>query len=246
MIVQLLVDGQTYSIDLSQPLDLSIELGKARCFYAPDVVIQPYEADGFVGSVKAGAPVNYYNVRLNPHGNGTHTECVGHITKEHQNLGDCYTDGYHHLARLLSVQLSHLPNGDSVIAKENLINAGLKSASKALIIRTLPNSNEKLSKDYSLTNPPYFLDEAMAYLVECGVEHLLVDLPSVDREVDQGKLSTHNLFWNTAGILRKHCTITELIFVPDDVQDGQYLLNLQTIPLALDAVPSRPLLYRMY
>jgi hypothetical protein len=41
------------------------------------------------------------------------------------------------------------------------------------------------------------------------------------------------------------CTITELAFVPDDVKDGLYLLNLQVAPFDNDAAPSRPLLFRL-
>jgi len=37
-------------------------------------------------------------------------------------------------------------------------------------------------------------------------------------------------------------TITELIYVPNEVLDGAYLLNLQIAPFESDASPSRPLL----
>src|SRR6185369_11197614 len=100
--------------------------------------------------------------------------------------------------------------------------------------------------------PPYFTAEAMEYIVGRGFKHLLVDLPSIDRLFDEGKLANHRIFWNVergsfevnAGT-RRNSTITELIYVPDVVEDGEYLLNLQIAPFESDASPSRPLLFRL-
>ena len=39
-------------------------------------------------------------------------------------------------------------------------------------------------------------------------------------------------------------TITELIYVPNDVEDGEYLLNIQIAPFESDCAPSRPVLLR--
>jgi hypothetical protein len=41
-------------------------------------------------------------------------------------------------------------------------------------------------------------------------------------------------------------TITELIFVPNEVKDGPYLLNLQTAAFENDATPSRPVIYPIH
>jgi hypothetical protein len=99
--------------------------------------------------------------------------------------------------------------------------------------------------------PPFFAEEAIKLIVELGFKHLLVDLPSIDRLYDEGKLSNHRLFWNiehgsfeTNAGTRMHSTITELIYVPDSVADGQYLLNLQIAPFESDASPSRPVIFK--
>ncbi|MGB0167612.1 MAG: cyclase family protein, partial [Luteibaculum sp.] len=114
----------------------------------------------------------------------------------------------------------------------------------AVIIRTLPNNREKLGKNYSNTNPPYFEPEALAWLREIGVDHVLVDLPSVDREHDGGLLLAHRAFWEKPLDEKgKHRTITELIFVPDNASDGWYWLNLMISSFENDAVPSRPVIY---
>jgi hypothetical protein len=42
-----------------------------------------------------------------------------------------------------------------------------------------------------------------------------------------------------------HASITELIVVPEMLQDGLYLLNLQFAPIESDAAPSRPIVYSL-
>ncbi|MBT8385104.1 MAG: cyclase family protein, partial [Bacteroidia bacterium] len=115
----------------------------------------------------------------------------------------------------------------------------------AVVIRTLPNTNEKMSMKYSHTNPPFLTEEAAIYLREKGIKHLLIDLPSVDKEKDDGKLLAHNAFWNTKGKVRYDATISELIFVPNRVKDGMYMLNIQIAPFENDASPSKPTLYKI-
>jgi kynurenine formamidase len=102
------------------------------------------------------------------------------------------------------------------------------------------------------STPPYFSTEAMEFILSLGIKHMLVDLPSIDRLSDQGKLSNHRIFWNvdqgifeTNAATRKNSTVTELIYVPNEVQDGNYMLNLQIAPFESDASPSRPLLFKI-
>ena len=104
---------------------------------------------------------------------------------------------------------------------------------------------DKKSKQYSNTNPTYLLEEAAEYLKSKNIKHLLIDLPSVDKEKDEGKLLAHNAFWNTKGKLRLDATITEFIYVPNKVKDGCYVLNLQIAPFENDATPSKPVLYKI-
>ena len=92
----------------------------------------------------------------------------------------------------------------------------------------------------------------MQYISELNVKHLLVDMPSIDRIYDEGKLSNHRIFWNveqgsfeTNKKSRINNTVTELIFVSNEIEDGEYLLNLQIAPFAADASPSRPILFRI-
>jgi len=243
MKIELRHKGKNFMADLSQPLDISIPIGQVKCFYAPDVEIKPYQNGDFTGSVKAGAPVNFFNVFFNPHGNGTHTECMGHISLDHQSVNEEIKQ-YHFIAKLVSIELED-KQGDQLVTLSRFKEIFSGSMPEALILRSLPNHLDKLRQDYSGTNPPYLEEKLVQYLVENGVKHLLLDLPSVDREEDGGELKAHKAFWNYPQTDRLDCTITELIYVPDEIEDGLYLLNLQFAPFDLDASPSKPVLYAM-
>ena len=117
-------------------------------------------------------------------------------------------------------------------------------------IRTLPNEAAKKSRDYSDLIPPYFTREAMQWLVEKRIEHLVVDVPSVDRSHDEGRLVGHRLFFGLppgsqarGDAARSRATITELAFIPDEVPDGPCILSLAVPALGGDAVPSQPIVY---
>jgi arylformamidase len=236
------------SIDISYPIDISIGLhtgfGQINAWHAPPVRIQPVKAGDFVGSVKLGGPVNFMNVQFNPHGNGTHTECVGHISKEDYYVHECIKD-YFYLAELISVYPTLLENGDKIIDTTHLSMISHRGKAKGIIIRTLPNDETKLERQYSESNPPYISNAAMMMIVDAGYDHLLIDTPSVDREYDDGKLACHHIFWNYPENPQTHRSITELIYVPDTVKDGLYLVQNQIINLKMDAVPTSPMLHRI-
>jgi len=153
----------------------------------------------------------------------------------------------HFPAMLLSVYPELKDNGDRVIDMRTfeLLDDPKGKLPEALIIRTLPNSDEKLQRIYSGTNPPYVSASFLQEIVKRGVKHLLIDLPSVDREEDDGKLEGHKAFWGIGGDIEKFNTITELIYAPTMIKDGLYLLQMSICPLEMDASPSKPLLYNI-
>ena len=239
--------GKTYRADLTNPLDISIPLRSGtenpNCYYAPSPEINTIRDGDFIGSVKEGGQVNHRTVLLTPHGNGTHSECYGHISDDHNaTLNQCLRQ-FHFLAQVISVTLSNNAQGDQIIDWSAVSSALSPERPPALVLRTLPNQPEKQVQQYSGSNPPYLTAELTAALAREGVEHLLVDLPSLDPEVDGGKLAAHKAFWGYPDQTRCGSTITELIFVPDQVKDGLYLLNLQITSLENDASPSKPILY---
>ncbi len=238
---------EIYSVDLSAPLDISIPLtgdvSNVNAWYIEQPRIEAHREGDFVGKVTEGASTNFNDIWFNPHAHGTHTECVGHITEEFHSVNQNLKK-YFFLAEVITIA-PEKQKGDFVISKKQLQYAIRNSKAEAIVIRTMPNLREKLNKQYSNSNPPYILEEAARYLVELGIIHLLIDLPSVDKERDNGELLAHNAFWNTNGPMRKHATITEFIFVDNAIKDGSYLLNLQVAPFENDASPSRPVLYKI-
>lgn len=249
MIASIFHKGKDYKVDLFQPIDISMPLyGDKSCasaWYVEPMKLEPVRMGDWVGDVSQGGSVNFRTVTFNPHGNGTHTECVGHISKEFVTINECLKR-FMFVAELITVLPVMLDNGDFVITKKQLQAALEGSRPEALVLRTLSNSDDKKHMQYSNTNPPYILEEAILYLNELGVEHLLFDLPSVDKEVDGGALSAHHAFWHYPQDTQFNKTITELIYVPNDIFDGAYILNLQIASFENDASPSKPVLYKVF
>ena len=248
MIATIEYNSRKYKIDLSKPLDISIAIDTSKenvnAWYLDDPKIFPVSDGDWVGSVQKGADVNFNNIQFNPHSHITHTECVGHITEEVYSVNKELSK-FFFLAEVVTIAPEQLKNKDFVISKKQLQNVLGNKKRDAIVIRTLPNLSDKKSMRYSNTNPTYLLEEAAIYLREKGIEHLLIDLPSVDKEKDEGKLLAHNAFWNTKGKIRMQATITEFIFVPNTVKDGAYFLNLMIAPFENDATPSKPTLYEI-
>lgn len=236
--------NQEEYIDTSKPIDISIEMtNKALGLVAwgqDAPKMEPVRDENFIGSIKEGGVVNFNNIMFNPHAHITHTECCGHITKDFFSINDVLKT-YFFEAQLITMEPEGTKN--KLITLNQIKEINLREGVKALVIRTLPNKEEKLTANYTNTNPP-FLDVNIAnYLINIGVEHLLVDLPSVDQERDEGELAFHHAFWNVPLKPNTTRTITEFIYVPDDVCDGNYILELQVSPMKNDASPSRPVLY---
>jgi len=216
------------------------------------------EAGDIVGDTRRGGSCNFESYTFIPHCNGTHTECVGHITNERISVRDCLQDVF--IPAVLVSVAPEVKDDEPLIGSQSIRLAlekiGIARPPESggltgLIIRTLPNDDSKLSRQYLEQIPPYLTADAMEYIVEFGINHLLVDLPSIDRIYDEGKLANHRIFWSVwpgsfeiSEFTKVNSTITELIYVPNEVEDGEYLLNLQIAPFASDASPSRPVIFR--
>ncbi len=247
MIATLKHNEQTYTIDLSKPLDISIPLRASKknvnAWYIDEPKIEPVTNGDWIGKVSKGAPVNFNNIAFNPHAHGTHTECVGHITPEFYSINDTLQQFYF-IAEVVSIT-PQKQGDDFVITKDHIKNVITSDQIEALIIRTLPNIENKPDKQYSNTNWPYLTKDAATYIREQNIKHLLIDLPSVDKEKDNGKLLAHKAFWHYPEATRHDATITEMIYVKDSIVDDIYLLNIQIASFENDASPSKPILYHL-
>ena len=274
MKISIEINNQTYKIDSEKPLDISIPLkfngAQPNAYGVEKAVSKPCEAGEIIGDTRGGGSCNFEQITFIPHCNGTHTECVGHITNERISVHDCLKDAFIPAA-LISVEPEDIDKTNETYAIKIIENNKLITRklienaleiqnskfkiqnSEGLIVRTLPNDESKLTREYLEIIPPFFSTEAIKFIVESGVKHLLVDMPSIDRIFDEGKLSNHRIFWNIEAEKfelneqsLKNNTITELIFVPNSIADGFYLLNLQIAAFATDASPSRPILFEIF
>ena len=241
-------NSRIYTIFVDQPIDISIPLRASKdnvnAWYLPPPQIYPTKLKNWTGSVKSGAAVNFNSIEFNPHAHGTHTECLGHITEKAYSINSCLKQ-FLFVSEVITV-VPEKSDTDLIISEKQLRYAIGNKKREAVVIRTLPNTKDKLSRQYANSNPPYLSEAAAIYLKNKGVKHLLIDLPSVDKEKDNGQLLAHKAFWDLNGVPRIEATITELIYVPNTVKDGKYILNLLIAPFQNDASPSKPVLYRLF
>lgn len=264
--VEARIAGRILRTDSARYIDLSIPVSfqdeGLSAFGVPPASVRTVETGRFTGDTSRGGSCNVKEYRITPHCHGTHTECVGHIVDQEISVTEVFRDTWIP-ATLISITpekgeepaesySSGKEEGDLLITRrhlaEKLGHLNDEDFHQALIIRTLPNSSAKKNQQY--VSAPYFSSEAMTEIARRKINHLLVDVPSVDRMDDQGKLSNHRLFWEVPPgsrdlkqVRAPHRTITELIFVLDEAHDGYYLLNLQIAPFLGDAAPSRPLIF---
>lgn len=269
MIISIELENQTCKFDGDKPFDISIPLrfngAQPNAYGVEKAASQACEAEGIVGDTRRGGSCNFEQIKFIPHCNGTHTECVGHLTRERISVNDCLKDAFV-LSALISVEPVNAKqtnekysiglNENDRLITEKILKESLQKIEnenlQSLIIRTLPNDKNKLSQTYLEDIPPFFSTEAMQFVREIGVRHLLVDLPSIDRIFDEGKLSNHRIFWNieegsfeTNEQTLINSTITELIYVPNEIKDGIFFLNLQIPSFVADAAPSRPVIFKI-
>lgn len=267
MNIQFEKNGRTYAAQASSGTSIAIALdfdGKQpNHFGVGQAKRRPVTVGDFVGSTSKGAGCNVDVIELIPHCNGTHTESVGHIVNQPVPVAKLAQESFF-LAQLITLKPTNGHEGnsydpeldavDQIVTEKQLreaIGDSKPGIFDALIVRTAPNDAGKLSRIYGNdAMPAFFSSEAMEVVIEIQIQHLLVDLPSVDRMHDDGKLSNHHLYWNVEhgkkelnSKTRVDNTITEMIYVPDELQDGIYLLNLQVAPFGCDAAPSRPILF---
>jgi arylformamidase len=257
----------SYLVDYEQAKSIAIPLDfdglQPNHFGVPDATESTYEADGFVGNTERGGSCNVTTISTVPHCNGTHTETVHHIVDQPVLINDVLPKRLM-VAVVVSVKPVSAKNTtesyrpvmaatDRVLTRDDLERCSIESELPldAIVIRTLPNDSNKKRFRYGNDNEPaFFTIEAMEWIVEKGFEHLLVDMPSIDKMYDQGKLTCHHLFWNVpegthalTEMSWTHKTITEMIFVPDEIIDGVYALQCHAPSFCLDAAPSNPILF---
>ena len=250
MLGTLLHKGCMFKVDFFKPIDISIPAKASetsvRAWYQPPMRSTPVRMDQWIGSVAEGGHVNFNDLTINPHAHCTHTESVGHLTSELYSVHHIFKR-YFFLANLVTLLPRIKPgNQDLIICGSDLQLDSSVWPAEALVVRTLGNSLAKMHQNYSHTNPPYVDEDFISKLHTQGIEHLLIDLPSIDPESDGRALLRHRQFWNMPQQSASNKTLTELVYIPNSIPDGSYLLELQLAPIENDASPSRPILYKVF
>ncbi|CAI8198159.1 MAG: Kynurenine formamidase [Flavobacteriaceae bacterium] len=238
--IRLTIEKVEYVFDETLGIDLSRAVGSGvNAWYIGSPQMGPLEVGGAVYSVSSGAAVNFDQINFAPHAHGTHTETFGHID-DNQLLIEELRLPLFIPCKLIRPSLETI-DGDQVLTEEALNRCDYQGV-KALVVRL--NSSKEYPVNYDHTNWPYLSESATKRLVEAGVEHLVLDVPSIDKEKDQGALLSHRAFWKGSESTRSSATITEFAQIPADLSAGSYLLQLQVAPILSDAAPSRPILFK--
>jgi len=267
MMIKISHHDSEYEIDSSQSVDLSIPYnfnGKQPNLYDVEKgKLSPLKTGSDLWSVSDGASCNVPEISMNIHCSGTHTESVGHLLENSSDIGSMLKDGILPTA-LITVLPESFQSTDEdyhciINEDESVITATSIKLQfdkwkilypQTLIIRTLPNNEEKQFLQFNESPPPFFTNSALKLIYELGINHLIVDIPSVDRMSDDGILGNHRIFWgdghNPKGEVNPESekTITEFAYIPNYVKDGFYFLNIQIPHFMCDAAPSRLLLYK--
>jgi len=268
MILNFSINDREYQCNTDDGISIAIPLifnqQQPNHFGAEMATTTPLTGGDFIGDTKRGGSCNADSITFVPHCNGTHTETVNHIVHQSVPIGQNLNQSLS-LCRLITIKpinasktqdnyLPELEKTDEVIDLSLLqaqLNQNELDQIQSLVIRTLPNDDNKKSITYnSDTQYPFFTNQAMSWLAQSGIQHLLVDMPSVDKMYDDGQLSNHHIYWNVdpnSRLLNDNSktdrTITEMAYIKDSIKDGLYCLNLQLPAFNLDAAPSRPVLF---
>ena len=244
MILTINHNSNLLKVDLSRPMEISIPVQRKNSvssFGINGATYIDYVDGNFVGNKNKGGPCNLETITFTPHGNSTHTECLGHIAVGNQYyVNECIEDQFYN-AKVIT--LSKTNNSEESPLDFSQVNFDEMANHTALIIRSLPNSPDRINHDYSGKNAPYITTSDMERIKDSGIKHLIIDLPSVDPEWDNGSLAAHHIFWNYPSNPRVDASITEFAFIPEYIADGSYVLKLNISPFESDAAPSRPVIY---
>jgi kynurenine formamidase len=249
MKAELNIRGRRLVVDFSAGHSIAIPLdphGAQPSFFTDQpATATPLESGDFFGKVAGGGSCNAEVLSFTPHCHGTHTECMGHITHDAGVVQEMIYPGP---VVALLVSLAGDP-GQSI--NRDRVETAVNLGCEALVIRTLPNNAEKCSRNYA-DQPAYPVlpREAMLWLSNLSLKHLLIDTPSIDAADDGGVLANHRTWWLPQKPPNRildpaRRSITEMIYVENDIPDGEYWLQLELSPIHSDATPSRPILYPM-
>lgn len=248
--------GKLHRLHHDEPIKLSSTLrfgdNPVNLYGVAPASAEPLRYGNSIARVNSGGACNASQVSFVPHCHGTHTECIGHILSMEKDVAELTFDPF------IAATLIRVPStryGDSA---ENY-NASSLESDQLITCEAIDTALQRVPSPYldalviasesaSSGLPPYFSHEAMARIVSLGIRHLLVDVPSIDRIYDGGKMDNHHMFWGISdpseeGARRAYCSVTEMVNVPPETQEESYFLAIHLPDLTGDALPSKPVLF---
>ena len=261
--VKIKIDSKNFIIDISEPLDISIPYNfdgeQPNFFDVEPGSIAPLVYDNISYDGSSGCNVPIFNINI--HCTGTHTETIGHILDDREFPLNSILPVNFLTALVITIEPSlfidsnesyhtDIDNSERVITCSDIkekIESLRDISSNVLIIRTLPNCKDKMFNKYIGNMHPFFTSEAIRFISSLGIQHLIVDTPSIDRADDGAQLLNHKIFWNIEGstdnkLLNR--TITELCFIHNYISDGHYLIQFLFPNFVSHVAPTRPILYK--
>ena len=249
-----------YEIDSNNGVDISIPVKfnadeNPKFYDTSNPKKHYYESTGVEYNINMGAGCSVPLVTMNIHCSGTHTETANHVIKDASTISDIKKINFIP-SQLISIAPergtsesyhSNINKSDWVITKNNLMKSldSIDDFIDSLIIRTLPNKEDKKIKNYNSGDHPFLSNEAIFFLKSIGIKHIVIDTPSIDKFDDGGKLGNHKIFFTNDDKSTNKNTVTELAFIPNHCVDGIYLLCIGVPNFKLDAAPSRPIIYKI-
>jgi hypothetical protein len=239
--------------------NLTFDGAAPRWFDAPAAHSWPHRVGEFSGTVLTGASCNCRNIQLLPHGNGTHSEGVGHLTYDEANVIDV-------LPKLpmpaVLLRLAALRAGDchetadyAPEPNDWLVTQQICAAAWPQAPAPRPSVAVLALEPCETAVPPYLTRECTQWLVDRGIEHLIVELPSIDRLRDAGRLTAHRIFFGLPAYAatapaprhsdarRPQATVTELAQIPRELTTRSGFVQWLAPAMLGDAVPTQPLWY---
>lgn len=258
--INILHCGRLHYINYNQSVRLSVRIDLCNnlinIYGGVPASQEPLIYDSHIASVSHGGACNASQIHLVPHCHGTHTECVGHILPEKYHVADIKFEPFiaatfirvtpQRIDATTEEYNAYANNSDYVITRVAIDNA--LTFFSADYFQALVIASDAVGWLPEGTSAPYFTYQAMDRIVALGVRHLLVDIPSIDRLHDGGRMDNHRCFWGineNVGIkqMRASCSVTEMIRVPQEISEGHYFLSVYLPDISGDALPSMPMLF---
>jgi hypothetical protein len=117
------ITTKKYSCDTSAPIDISIPMifngAQPNTYDVNKATAKAYETGDFIGDTRRGGGCNFEEYKLISHCNGTHTECVGHISYERISIHNTLKDAFIPAALISVTPEKAFYTDDKYIPKKN-------------------------------------------------------------------------------------------------------------------------------